>query len=487
MSLQQFSNAIRSVVPFPGVNDQINQVCSHVYQTQAEAGQALNTLRVHVCESLSQQLQAIFDAIAAQALQAAPANVLKKSIIEPLSNGRQIPQVCRLLCDGEGDVLQASLLERCRSSDPVLLFRAFGIKLSGKGNEIQTFEQNARAARNLLPLHDQVALQGEITINLAIAIFRKADEIAQSPFIQNIPDGIFESAGAHEARAQVLQGLINRVGGNVGNIEFIFGRGIRDCAIEVRGRLPEADQAALAGEITIGKAIQIFRAASDESLLRLFRGMDGGPQLTGAREQDVWTIRDWLRERGNYIHEINGREKELLRFPLEILLCPHLRELNLSHNHLLSLPAEIAFLRELEVLNVSNNDLKVVPDGVNCLSLLRTLNACYNNLGGGDGHVPSFLPLTNLAHLDLSDSGLEDLNHDFFSLPNLTKVYLGGNYLDESYFRIDDPEVRDRIRSGELDVDITEGGGPPRSLRDVYLEEAPDSSDDSDSMDEEFI
>jgi hypothetical protein len=480
MSLERFSNTIHSVVPsFFRDRAQIDQVCSNEYQTSAEVEDALNGFRDYICGTLSFQLQAVFDGIVGQLPRAAPANVLRKRIIEQLPNGRRIPQICGLLCDEQGAVLDGPLLERCTSNDPILLFRAFGIKLSGRKNEIQNFERNARIAYKLLPPEDQIALGGEISLDRAIKIFQKADEVAQRPFIQNASDGIFESSEAHQARATVLRGLIEKVGDNICNIEFIFGQRIRDRAIVVRNHLPEADQVALDGEITIRRAIQIFRAASDESLLRLFRDVYDVPPLTGEREQDVKIIRTWLQMRGGNIQTINASNKGLLRFPPELFFCPHLLEIDLSDNQIWSLPAEIAFFYELKRLNLYLNELGVLPYGVTCLSSLTHLNIGSNRIN----YVPDLSLLENLEDVNLSDLDLDDLDCAFLSLKSLQRV----DFTENETTKLDDEleeDVLERLRSGELRVDITSNGSTI-SLLTRYSEES--SFDDDSSMEDAVL
>jgi len=274
------------------------------------------------------------------------------------------------------------------------------------------------------------------------------------------------------------------------NREFHFNAGsmvkdIYSIAEATRGGLCAADQEIVGGDITFERAVEIFRLASDVSLIRLFEnGANGALPLLGDRENRAAALRAWLREgEGANLTHIDGQHKKLLCFPEELFCCQSLQELSLSGNTIRGLPNGISGLQALQKLDVSANELKSLPDEITDIESLRSLNASDNPLK----KVPDLEFLRSLQEVDLSSTPLKTLDWSFLSLESLTSVFVGGNdKLKVPHPSDIDSWVLQRIEGRELTVTVIDSSNQPWSLANMttlsWMVADPQNDDDEDEM-----
>jgi len=475
--LAQFSPAIRNAANMPALNADIDQVCDGVYQSQEEAQGALRGLGGRLVRNVSSpkvqgRIQGLFGkivgAVPPVSLLELP-DEIRRHVIGMLPEDCRIPLVCRQLYQDHRAVRLESILDLCRSNDPLLLFRAFEVSLSRWGNEVRNFERRVQEVWDVLSTEEREGLEGERTLDRIEQIFEKVCEILHlGPFQLNLG---LEDEGERE------QALRRLIGGGPKSPEnrFPFLRSIRDRAEEVRAALFPEEQEGLEGEITFDLAVRIFRRGCDVSLIRLFEDIAEVEELSGTPENQARIIRDWLVEDGDSVTEILGGSKQLLCFPKELLLLyTPLRTLSLSDNDIRSLPQEIGYFHLLEELDISKNGLTSLANTVTKLASLTDLNASFNALTT----VPSLDCLKNLAYVDLTFNELnpEKFDWEILSLGSLKQIDLEGNEgfgIPRAF--IFDSETLQRIRNEELTVDLL----PWYRVGEEYGEESVSDSEGS--------
>eukprot|EP00095_Tigriopus_kingsejongensis_P008390 maker-scaffold9_size846264-snap-gene-3.8 protein:Tk08390 transcript:maker-scaffold9_size846264-snap-gene-3.8-mRNA-1 annotation:"ras suppressor protein 1" len=127
-------------------------------------------------------------------------------------------------------------------------------------------------------------------------------------------------------------------------------------------------------------------------------------------------------------------EPELVKISQKIvdldisLVTSHLTKVILCHNLLINFPECLLGIPGLEHLNLSSNQIKEIPLTISNLKSLKWLNLSLNAIQS----IPStFGNLMQLFHLDLTFNELTDdsFPKQFFTLPNLKRLYLSDNLI----------------------------------------------------------
>jgi Leucine-rich repeat (LRR) protein len=132
-----------------------------------------------------------------------------------------------------------------------------------------------------------------------------------------------------------------------------------------------------------------------------------------------------------HVRHLNLSGTRLALPVLDALLrtCPNVRRLNLSGNNMLQLPASLKDLAALQYLDLSHNMLSVnatLQAQLSSLSRLERLSMRFNRIGRLDVSA-----LTQLRHLDLSHSALQEWPAGVLRLPLLGELNLSHSALTQ--------------------------------------------------------
>ncbi|MBS4168650.1 leucine-rich repeat domain-containing protein [Parachlamydia sp. AcF125] len=137
-------------------------------------------------------------------------------------------------------------------------------------------------------------------------------------------------------------------------------------------------------------------------------------------------LKEWIKEHGKYISELNLSNLGLTFLAPEIGQLSNLKMLDLKRNQLTVLPTTIGQLTRLQLLDLGTNQLTALSDTIGQLSGLKVLYLSQNEL--------TVLPdtigqLSQLQYLNLDKNQLTALPDTIGQLSELKALYLSQNEL----------------------------------------------------------
>jgi Leucine-rich repeat (LRR) protein len=150
-----------------------------------------------------------------------------------------------------------------------------------------------------------------------------------------------------------------------------------------------------------------------------------------------------------HLHTLNIDSQELTHIPENLSIIPNLSNLGLSHNKLNPIPLSLFQLYKLETLHIDSNGLTNIPDEITQLTRLTCLNISSNNITTYPecinrihtlrklvyaenelAEIPN-IQLPNLEELDLEYNKIIKCVNNSIDVPNLKKMELCHNDIDE--------------------------------------------------------